>query len=117
MDRNTKWSGVAVAALIAGAANGGDRGQFQITPYLGNARVKVDGAHREFGESQTYDQWIAGISAAYRAPFGLVFEIGRADTGEPIFGWFTGGEVLGPTARWVMTSIWAGAGTSPRSSA
>ena len=93
MDRKTKWSGVAVAALIAGAANGGDRGQFQITPYLGNARVRVDGAHLEFGDSQTYDQWIAGISAAYRAPFGLVVEIGTAATGEPMFGWATGGEV------------------------
>lgn len=93
MDRKTKWSCAAVVVLIAGAANGGDRGQFQISPYLGNARVKVDGAHLEFGENQTYDQWIAGISAAYRAPFGLVVEIGTAATGEPMFGWATGGEV------------------------
>jgi len=93
LDKNTKWSGVAVVALLAGAANGGDRGQFQITPYLGHANVKVDGRYLEFGNSESFDQWLAGISAAYRAPFGLVVEIGTAATGEPIFGWATGGEV------------------------
>lgn len=93
MDKKTKWSGVAVVALIAGAANAGDRGQFQIAPYLGHANVKVDGRYLEFGNNESFDQWLAGIAAAYRAPFGLIVEIGTAATGEPIFGWATGGEV------------------------
>ncbi len=118
MDKKTKWSGVAVAALIAGAANAGDHGQFQITPYLGHAQVRVDGQYLEFGASETIDQWIAGISAGYRAPFGLVVEIGvgrnrRTDVrlgARPA-------TCARPTAPWVMTSSSAGAGTLPRSSA
>ena len=93
MDKKTKWSGVAVAALIAGAAHAGDRGQFQITPYLGHAQLRVDGQYLEFGASETIDQWIAGISAGYRAPFGLVVEIGVARTGEPMFGWAAAGDL------------------------
>ena len=93
MDKKTKWSGVAAAALIAGAANAGDRGQFQITPYVGHAQVRIDGQYLEFGDNETVDQWIAGISAGYRAPFGLVVEIGTAATGEPMFGWGSAGDV------------------------
>ena len=93
MDKKTKWSGAAVVALIAGAANAGDRGQFQITPYLGHASVKVDGQYLERGSSESYTQWLVGISAGYRAPFGLVVEIGTAAAGEPILGWAVGGEV------------------------
>jgi len=93
MDKKTKWSAAAVVALIAGTANAGDRGQFQITPYVGHANVRVDGQYLEFGDSESFTQWIAGISAGYRAPFGLVVEIGTAASGEPLFGWAVGGEV------------------------
>ena len=93
MDKKTKWSGAAVVALIAGAANAGDHGEFQITPYLGHANVKVDGQYLERGSSESYTQWLVGISAGYRAPFGLVVEIGTAAAGEPILGWAVGGEV------------------------
>jgi len=93
MKSKTKWAGVAVVALAAGGATAGDRGQFQITPYVGHAQVRVDGKYLEFGDNETIDQWIAGISAGYRAPFGLVVEIGTAATGEPMFGWAVGREV------------------------
>jgi hypothetical protein len=93
MDKKTKWSGAAVVALVAGAAHAGDRGQFQLTPYLGHANVNVEGRYLEFGASETYTQWLVGISAGYRAPFGLVVEIGTAAAGEPILGWAVGGEV------------------------
>lgn len=93
MDKKTKWSAAAVAALIAGGANAGDRGQFQITPYVGHANVRVDGQYLEFGDRQSYSQWVAGITAGYRAPFGLVVEIGMAASGEPLFGWVVGGEL------------------------
>ena len=115
MDKKTKWSAATVVALIAGAANAGDRGQFQITPYLGHASVKVDGQYLERGSSESYTQWLVGISAGYRAPFGLVVEIGdgrcrRADLrlgGRPA-------RYAKAMAPWAMTSSSAGAGTSPR---
>jgi hypothetical protein len=53
----------------------------------------VDGTYLEFGDSETFDQWIAGISAGYRAPFGLVVEIGTAATGETDVRLGQGGEV------------------------
>ena len=68
MHKKTK-AALAVAALIAGASQAGDRGQFEITPYVGHAQVRIDGQYLEFGDSETFDQWIAGISAGYRAPF------------------------------------------------
>ncbi len=85
----------AITMLIAGIAHAGDgdRGQFQLTPYVGHAQVRIDGQYLEFGDSETFDQWIAGISAGYRAPFGLVAELGTAASGEPMFGWAVGGEV------------------------
>jgi len=93
MKKMTRWSGIAVAALIAGTVNAGDRGQFQITPYVGHAQLRVDGQYLEFGNSETLDQWIAGISAGYRASFGLLVEIGTAASGEPMFGWGFAGDV------------------------
>jgi hypothetical protein len=33
------------------------------------------------------------LSVGYRAPFGLVAEIGTSASGEPIFGWASGGEL------------------------
>lgn len=93
MDKKITWAGAAVAALVMASAQAGDRGQFQLTPYVGHAKVKVEGQYLEFGASETFDQWIAGISAGYRAPFGLVAEIGVAASGEPLFGWAVGGDV------------------------
>jgi hypothetical protein len=88
-----KWCGCAALIVAAGAANAGDRGQFQVTPYLGFSKVEVDGRHLEFAQSQTYDGWSAGISVGYRAPFGLLVEIGTSASGEPILGWAAGGEL------------------------
>ncbi len=115
MDKKTKWSGAAVVALIAGAANAGDHGQFQITPYLGHAKVKVDGQYLEFGGSETYDQWMVGISAGYRAPVrpGGGNRHGRCRRADIRLG--SAARYARPTAPWDMTSNSAGAGTSPRS--
>jgi hypothetical protein len=92
MEKSIKWLVVA-AAFIAASANAADPGQFRVTPYLGFANAKVEGRHLEFGETQKYEGWTAGISAGYRTSFGLVFELGTSASGEPILGWATGGEL------------------------
>ena len=93
MDRGSIQSGAIAAALLAGAAGAGDKGSFQVTPYLGMSSVKVEGRYLEFGTTDNLDQWQAGIAASYRAPFGLVLEIGKSATGDLYIGWLTGGEV------------------------
>jgi hypothetical protein len=92
MGKDINWL-VVTAGLIAASANAADRGQFRVTPYLGLAHAKVDGRHLEFGQTTRYEGWTAGISASYRTSFDLVFEFGTSATGEPIFGWATGGEI------------------------
>jgi hypothetical protein len=92
MRKRTKWL-VAATALIAASAQAADRGEFWISPHLGLSEAKVDGRHREFGQTQKYEGWTTGISAGYRAPFGLVIELGTSATGELFFGWATGGEI------------------------
>ena len=93
MGNTAKWSAAAALAVIAGAAHAGDRGDFRITPYLGRGSLRVDGRHLQSGQSQTYQNWVTGISVGYRAPFGLVVELGTSATGEPLVGWATGGEL------------------------
>ena len=87
-----KWSGAA-AVLMAAAAHAEDKGQFQVTPYLGFSNVEVKGRHLEFGDSQGYDGWTIGLSAGYRTSFGLVAEIGTSASGDLFVGWVTGGEL------------------------
>jgi Outer membrane protein beta-barrel domain len=93
MKKRMMWLSATALALMAARAGAGDNGQFRVMPSLGFAHVKVDGQHLEFGETTGYDGWAAGISAGYRAPFGLVVELGMSAYGEPIFGWATGGEL------------------------
>jgi hypothetical protein len=93
MEKGTKWLSAAALALVAGVANATDSGQFRVTPYVGHSRVNVEGEYLESGTGETMDQWIVGISAGYRAPFGLLVEIGIAASGEPVFGWLGAGDV------------------------
>jgi hypothetical protein len=95
MEKNIRWSVVAAAALGASAqavqaANGGE---LRISPFLGLAGTEVDGRYQQFGQAFEYDGYTVGISAAYRAPFGWVAEIGTSASGDPFFGWATGGEL------------------------
>src|SRR5688572_19567687 len=94
MGKNIEWSVVAAAALAvsAQAAQAGN-GEFRISPFLGLAGTEVDGRYQEFGQAFEYDGYTVGISAAWRAPFGLVTEIGTSASGDPFFGWATGGEL------------------------
>lgn len=88
-----RLSGVTLLALAAGIAHAGDGGEFQVTPSLGYAHVRVEGRHLEFGESTNYEGLGVGLTTGYRAPFGLVVELGLSSSGNPAIGWATGGEL------------------------
>lgn len=91
--KNKIWPGMMLVAFTAGAASAADRGEFQLTPYLGISRIKIDGRNQEFGETERFKGSNIGITAGYRAPFGLLAEIGRSASGNPLFGWLEGGEM------------------------
>jgi hypothetical protein len=95
MGKNIRWPVVAAAALAASAqaVQAGNGGEFRISPFLGLAGTEVDGRYQEFGRTFEYDGYTVGISAAWRAPFGLVAEAGTSASGDPYFGWATGGEL------------------------
>jgi hypothetical protein len=92
MRRNIKWS-AAAAAFLAVSAEAADRGNFWVAPHLGFAQARVAGQNLEFGQTEKFEGWTAGISAGYRTHFGLLAELGTSASGDLFIGWATGGEL------------------------
>jgi hypothetical protein len=91
MGKSTKWL-VAIAALMTTPVIAGEKGEFQVTPFLGSAHLRVDAAHVEEGRTRRMDALLAGLNLGYRAPFGLTVELGRSDAShKDLIWWFTDG--------------------------
>ena len=79
----SKWLAVAIAASLvvsAAQADTENRGKMYITPFAGYNHLRIDSG-RVFDEADTirFDSLQWGATVGYKAPFGLVVEVGRSD--------------------------------------
>ncbi len=76
----SKWLAAGIAAALGvSAAQAGDTGKMYITPFVGYNHLRIDrGWVYQEPETVTFDSLQAGATLGYRAPFGLVVEVGRS---------------------------------------
>ena len=68
-----------VAALGVAAAQAGDTGKMYITPFVGYNHLRIDrGWIYQEPQTVAFDSLQAGATIGYKAPFGLVVEVGRS---------------------------------------
>jgi hypothetical protein len=80
---NSKWLAVAIVSALGisvAQADTGSRGKMYITPFAGYNHLRIDSG-RVFDEPDTirFDSLQFGATVGYRAPFGLLVEVGRAN--------------------------------------
>lgn len=90
---------LALCGIGAGSVRAGEYGEFQVAPYAGYSHLRIDGAYMRNGETVRVDQALAGVSAGYVAPFGLLVEIGRSSALH--LGWFDSDREFGLNQRYV----------------
>jgi hypothetical protein len=74
-----RWLPVLLAALAAPAVHAEERGKMFVSPYGGYAHLRIDaGTVSDQPETLRFDALQLGVSVGYRAPFGLVAELGRS---------------------------------------
>ena len=76
------WLAVLGVLSFGGAmaqAQDQERGKMFITPFVGSTHLRIDSG-QVYNESQTFrvDSLQTGVRLGYRAPFGLVVEVGRS---------------------------------------
>jgi len=72
---------VAVASLVTAVAQADEQGKVYIAPFVGSTHLRID-AGRVYGESDTirFDSLALGVAAGFRAPFGLIVEVGHSSS-------------------------------------
>ena len=75
-----KWLVAGLLACGAGAAQAQESGSVYIAPFVGYSHLRIDNG-RVFDETETlrFDALHVGATFGYRAPFGLIVEVGRSD--------------------------------------
>jgi hypothetical protein len=76
-----QWLVVASLAFGASAAGAQEMGSVYIMPYVGSSHLRIDSG-RVYNEAETFriDSLKLGATLGYRAPFGLVIEVGRSNS-------------------------------------
>ena len=89
--KTCKWL-VAIAVLMTTPVIAEQKGEVQFTPFLGSAHLRVDAARVEAGTSRRMDALLVGFTLGWRAPFGMILELGKSDAiHQDLIWWFTDG--------------------------
>jgi hypothetical protein len=76
----SQWLVAVSLALVASAALAEDKGSVYIAPYAGGTHLRIDSG-RVYNEAETirFDSLQVGFTLGYRAPFGMLVEVGRSN--------------------------------------
>ncbi len=80
-------SGLMVVAAFSAQVRAADKGEFQVSSYLGMSRVNVDAGYTVTGESLDTNTVSTGLAFSYRLPSGLFAELGLGYSMHQIFDW------------------------------
>jgi hypothetical protein len=76
----SQWLVTGLLACAASVAQAQENGSVYIAPFAGYSHLRIDEG-RVFDEAETlrFDALQVGANFGYRAPFGLIVEVGRSD--------------------------------------
>ena len=93
----SQWlvAGLLAFGASAAQAQAQERGSVYIAPYVGYSHLRID-AGRVFEEPETlrFDALHFGATLGYRAPFGLIVEVGRSDALHADLNFFDGSDAF-----------------------